>query len=130
MTKATVSGSFNRHLDGIADAVVKLCALGVRVLSPGDLRIVDCDGPFLFVISDKSRDVRTVQDDTFKAIAESDFLLIASPDGYVGRSTSMAIGFAISVGIPVYSTARIHDRTLREYVQVVDGWGWVNNRRV
>ena len=41
MLFATVSGSFHRHLHAISSAVADLTALGVKVLSPADPRIVD-----------------------------------------------------------------------------------------
>ena len=61
MLKATVSGSFHRHLDAISVAVQELNALSVRVLSPADPRVVDAHGEFLFVASDRVRSVHLVQ---------------------------------------------------------------------
>jgi len=43
-----------------------------------------------------------------------------APDGYVGQSASMEIGFAAAHGIPIFSTDEVFDLTLREYVHRVD----------
>lgn len=119
-TRVTISGSFNRHLDAVANAVEEAKQKEFIVLSPIDPRIVDYDGSFLFIASDKSRDVRVVQDGHFNAIKKSDFLWVVAPDGYIGCSVSMEIGFAIANGIPVYSSHEITDWTIRKYVMVVD----------
>ncbi|MBX3024677.1 hypothetical protein KF840_07190 [bacterium] len=119
MITATVSGSFHRHLHAIESAVLELTALGVRVLSPADPRIVGANGEFLFVASDRVRSVRLVQDRHLQAIEASGFLWLVDPDGYVGQSASLEIGFAIARGIPVLSTTLPSDLTLRQYVHQV-----------
>lgn len=119
MLAATVSGSFRRHLTAIAAAVQELTDRGVRVLSPADPRIVDAEGEFVFVASDKVRSVRLVQDRHLQCVAASDFLWLVCPDGYVGRSASLELGFAIAQGTPILSTATPDDLTLRQYVRVV-----------
>src|ERR1700731_515419 len=104
MLTATVSGSFNRHMDAIPSAVHELPSLSVRVLSPADPRIVAFQGEFLFVASDPVRSVRLVQDRHFESIRAADFLWLVCPDGYVGQSASMEIGYAAAVGVPMFAT--------------------------
>lgn len=113
---ATVSGSFHRHLESIERAVRALGQLGVYVASPSDPRVVDNVGEFLFVASDRNRSVRMVQDRHLESIAASAFVWLASPDGYVGQSASLEIGFAVAAGIPIYAESLPGDLTLREYV--------------
>jgi hypothetical protein len=119
MLKATVSGSFHRHMEAISAAVQELMAHSVRVLSPADPRVVAAQGEFLFVASDRVRSVRLVQDRHLESIRSADFLWLVCPDGYVGQSASMEIGFACGAGIPIFSTRLPADLTLREYVSIV-----------
>jgi len=119
MLTATVSGSFHRHMEAITDAVHELAALFVRVLSPADPRIVAQQGEFLFVASDPVRSVRLVQDRHLESIRAANFLWLVCPDGYVGQSASMEIGFAAAVGVPILTTRAPSDLTLRQYVKVV-----------
>jgi hypothetical protein len=121
MLKATVSGSFHRHMAAIYETVGVLRALSVEVLSPSDPRIVDHIGEFLFVASDRLRSIRLVQDRHLAAIRASDFLWVVCPDGYTGPSTSLEIGTAIALGVPVFSTSAALDITIGEYVQQVSG---------
>ncbi len=116
MIRATVSGSFHRHMAPIADAVSWLTAMGVDVLSPSDPRVVDADGEFLFVASDKLRSRRLVEDRHLEAIRASDFLWVVCPDGYTGASTSGEILAATVLGKPVFSTHAALDVTIGDYV--------------
>jgi hypothetical protein len=119
MLRASVSGSFHRHMGAITAAVHELAALSVRVLSPADPRIVAQQGEFLFVASDPVRSVRLVQDRHLESIRAADFLWLVCPDGYVGQSASMEIGYAAAAGVPIFSTQAPSDLTLRQYVKIV-----------
>src|SRR5688572_17291899 len=116
MLRATVCGSFRRHMSAVYDAVTELTELGVSVLSPSDPRIVDQIGEFVFVASDRVRSIKLVEDRHLECIGASDFLLLVTPDGYVGQSASMELGYAIAHTIPVYSCNAPADGTLRKYV--------------
>lgn len=118
-TKVTVSGSFRRHLPAIARSVETFVDRGCRVLSPEDPRVVDSFGEFLFVASDRFRGIRTVQNRHLAAISASDLLWLVDPEGYVGQSASLELGYAIAVGTPVFSASPPSDLTLRQYVTVV-----------
>ena len=116
---ATVSGSFRQAMSEIQDAVYTLTDAGVPVLSPADPRVVDNFGDFLFVASDRLRTIRTVQSRHLAAIANSNFVWLVSPAGYVGISASMEIGFAAAHGVPVYADTPPMDLTIRQYVTIV-----------
>jgi len=119
MLNATVSGSFHRHMGAITTAVHELAALSVRVLSPADPRIVAEQGEFLFVASDPVRSVRLVQDRHLECIRAANFLWLVCPDGYVGQSACMEVGYAAAVGVPILATQAPSDLTLRQYVKTV-----------
>lgn len=117
--QVVVSGSFHRHMSAIYDAVNAFIDLQVKVLSPADPRVVGQIGEFLFVASDSVRSIRMVQDRHNAAIRSADFLWLVSPDGYVGQSASLEIGFATAHDKPVFSLHSPSDLTLRQYVRVV-----------
>lgn len=119
MLTAAVSGSFHHHMEAISSAVRELAEYSVRVLSPADPRVVAHHGEFLFVASDRVRSVRLVQDRHLDCIRSADFLWLICPDGYLGQSASMEIGYAAGAGIPIFATRAPLDLTLREYVTVV-----------
>lgn len=117
--KATVSGSFRRHMDAVQDAVRELEDRGVEVLSPSDPRVVDAFGDFVFVASDRLRTVKVVQSRHLAAIEASDFLWVVAQDGYIGPSAAMEIGWACAHGIPVFGSTPPDDLTFRQFVTVV-----------
>jgi hypothetical protein len=117
--KAAVSGSFHRHMAAIGASVEELISRSIRVLSPADPRVVAAQGEFLFVASDRVRSVRLVQDRHLESIRAADLLWLVCPDGYVGQSASMEIGFAAAAGIPIFAMHAPNDLTLREYVAIV-----------
>lgn len=117
--RATVSGSFHRHMHEVQHAVYALTDLGVDVLSPSDPRVVDAFGNFLFVASDRLRTVRLVQSRHLAAIDASDFLWLVCPDGYVGQSAAMELGWAAARRVPVLSVTPPQDLTMRQFVTVV-----------
>lgn len=117
----SISGSFHRHMKQIEEAVKEFTEYGVKVLSPADPRVVDSIGPFLFVASDQHRSIRLVQDRHLAAISQSDFLWLVSPDGYIGQSASLELGFAIAYGIPIFCESIPPDLTLQQYVIKVSG---------
>lgn len=117
--KAAVSGSFHRHMHAITSAVQELVSQSVQVLSPADPRVVAAHGEFLFVASDRVRSVRLVQDRHLEAIRSADFLWLVCPDGYVGQSASMELGFAAAADVPIFAAHAPIDLTLREYVTIV-----------
>lgn len=119
MLRATVSGSFHRHMSAIYDAVGSMRAAGVDVLSPSDPRVVDNIGDFLFVASDRLRSIKLVQDRHLEAIRASDFLWVVCPDGYTGASTSGEIMAAAVLGVPVFSEHGALDITIGQYVKRV-----------
>jgi hypothetical protein len=117
--RAAVSGSFHRHMGAITAAVQELASLSVRVLSPADPRVVAQQGEFLFVASDRVRSVRLVQDRHLESIRAADFLWIVCPDGYVGQSAAMEIGFAAAVSVPIFAAHAPSGLTLQQYVTIV-----------
>jgi len=119
MLRVTVSGSFRRHMTEIYDAVSEFVERGASVLSPADPRIVDQIGEFVFVASDRVRSIKMVEDRHLDCIRSSDFLWLVAPDGYVGQSASMELGYAIAHNIPVFCKELPNDGTLRKYVQQV-----------
>lgn len=103
-------------MSSISRAVESFVDRGHEVLSPADPRIVDSFGDFLFVASDLQKSIRLVQSRHLQAIAMADFLWLVCPDGYVGVSASMEIGFAVALGRDIFSTTPPSDLTLRQYV--------------
>ena len=64
----------------------------------------------------KFPEVRLLQDRHLASLCHSNFLWLICPDGYVGQSASLELGFAIARGLPIYAEHLPDDLTLRQYV--------------
>jgi hypothetical protein len=117
--RATVSGSFHRYMPQVKEAVDQLIDAGVQVLSPADPRVVDYAGEFLFVASDDVRSIKLVQQRHMECIESSHFLWLVCPDGYVGTSAVLEMGWACHARIPICTLHAPYDVTLKELVHVV-----------
>jgi len=98
-----VSGSFNRFLPQIQETVIKMEKLGIVVLSPKVSKPVSRINGFTRLEKDKGSPEK-IERIHLTAIAESDFLYVVNPEGYIGKSVGLEIGYAISNGIPIFSS--------------------------
>lgn len=112
---AVVSGSFNRFLPQIQDAVRELSKLDVTVLSPEVGRPVSEIGGFVMLEKDKGTPPE-IEREHLQAIAKSDFLYIVNPEGYIGTSVALEMGYALSKGVPIYSSERPKDEVFSSFL--------------
>lgn len=117
--RVTICGTFNLGLPAVVEAVDFFHASGVAVLSPADPTPVEVVNGFLYVASDRHRDPGLVEARHLQAIAESDFVWLVAPDGYVGVAAALEVGFAIARSISVFSVDRVTDRNVGPVVQRV-----------
>jgi hypothetical protein len=94
MYKATVSGSFRRHLKEVQAAMEELGRHRARILSPGGTVSLGIEEGFTYLATDPSKDVKVTQQSHFNAITKSHFLWVVCPDGKVGTSTAAEMGWA------------------------------------
>ncbi len=92
--------------------------MGCEVLSPRDVNVVAAISDFLFVASDLYRSIVLVENRHLHSIGASDFLWLVAPDGHVGQSASLELGFAIAKEIPIYCERRPPDLTIAQYVSI------------
>lgn len=116
---AAVSGSFRRHLDEVAAAVLALEQVGVHVLSPRSTTAARTVDGFV-VLSGDTGTPREIQERHLAAIAGADFLWLVCPKGYVGASALLEVGYARALGVPVFAACAPQERVAAEQVEVSD----------
>ncbi len=116
---ASVSGSFEKHKPEIDKTIDELTDLGVKVLAPDKgwllipvrkLHIViarNLPSNFRPLPSEIGMTIKEIEDRFLSAISRSDFLYIENPEGYIGHTVALELGFAIGGGIPVFSRKAI-----------------------
>lgn len=115
-TSATISGSFNKYLNQIRQKILEFEREGIEVLSPKLSRPISNKSGFIILESDEGSP-REIELKHLKAISRSDFLYIVNPDGYIGKSVALEIGYALSKNIPIYSLEKPNDYVLSFFVK-------------
>ena len=93
-----ISGSFRKHLDYILKVKDRLEAKGTKVLSP---RFTEPENPgeeFVVFTGEEGLSPLELERHHLKSISGSDALIVCDPEGYVGASALLEIGFANAVG--------------------------------
>jgi len=114
-----ISGSFRRYFDGIGETVKAFEALGIEVLSPKASKVINPGEEFAVLETDDTSDPRTLEQRHLDAITAADALYLYNPDGYIGDSSKMELGWAIALGKPVFCKELVADSTLKFFCGTV-----------
>ena len=115
--RAVFCGSYKRDREGLFRAYDELVVTGCQVLSPQRMQFDD--EAFVRDTAEQGISSRAIEGRHLLAICKADFVMIYAPDGYVGLSAAMEIGFATAQKCPVFSRTAPQDIALRGLVKVV-----------
>jgi len=94
----TISGSFRKHLDYILDVKKKAEAMEAKVLSPRFTKPKNPGEEFVVFSGEEGLSPLELERHHLKSIEKSDALLVCNPNGYVGASALIEIGYAQALG--------------------------------
>ncbi len=94
----TISGSFRKHLDYILKVRKQLVEKGVEVLSPRFTEPKNPGEEFVVFGGEEGLTPLQLERHHLDSIAKSDALIVCDPDGYVGASALIEIGYAHCLG--------------------------------
>lgn len=114
--RVTLSGSYHRDPKGLDRSYRELVSNQCQVLSPWSLVFEDPNILFVKHTVEKDDDNDNIQKHHLQAIVLSDFLWVHAPEGYIGTSTAMEIGYAYHAGTPVFSINVPRDEMLKYFV--------------
>ncbi len=113
-------GSFRRDRAGLKRDYDDLVVAGCRVLSPVDVNwCAERDG-FVLAAHEVDDDPSSVEEAHLCAMRTADFVWLYAPDGYVGRSASMELGYAHALGLRIFARTLPDDVTLAALVTRVE----------
>lgn len=116
--RAVLCGSYTRDRAGLFRVYDELVVTGCQVLSPRRMQFDD-DAAFVRDAAEQGISSRAIEAWHLSAIRQANFVMLHAPDGYVGLSAAMEIGFATAQKCPVFSRTAPQDITLRGLVKVV-----------
>ena len=118
--RVVVVGSFQRDFDGLMRFCDELRARGTEVLHPMAVAaIVGNDAGFVRLSTDASVDEGVIQRQVFLKIEQADALLVYAPNGYIGTSVALEIGYAVARGCPVFISSSPTDVTIRKLTKTM-----------
>jgi len=94
----TLSGSFRKHLNYILEVKNKLESGGVIVLSPRFVKPKNPNEEFVVFQGEEGLSPLELERYHLNSIKNSDALIVCDPNGYVGASALLEIGFANALG--------------------------------
>lgn len=121
--RVVISGSFRKAFEEIMKVSEEFEKAGFEILSPKKSKVINPGEEFAILESDDTDDPKT--DDTddpktleerhLEAIVKADVLYIVAPDGYLGDSAKMELGFAYALRKHIYCSEVVDDATLKLY---------------
>ncbi len=94
----TLSGSFRKHLDYILKIKKQLERKGTKVLSPRFTKPKNPGEEFVVFSGEENLSPLELERYHLNSIENSDALIVCDPEGYVGASALLEIGYAHSLG--------------------------------
>ena len=113
MYYTTISGSLRKFLKDISDYYLEFESHGVKVLSPQISKIKNPDDQFIYFEENGNKPIKYIEKNHLLNIAQSDFLFVVNPNGYIGNSTLLEIGYALAKNIKVFSSEVPQDILLK-----------------
>lgn len=114
-----ISGSYRKHLAHIVKLKVELEARHIAVLSPSGDIALNPDEEFIILDSDPVKHPKLLQDSVFAKMRRSSFLVVANINGYLGAAAIMEMGYAIALGLTIYTVEPIEDPNLIPYCRLL-----------
>lgn len=114
MYYATISGSFRKFLKEIKEYIREFEKNGVTILSPNVSKIKNENNEFIYFKSDKRKPIKIIEKTHLLNISHSDFLFIVNPNGYIGTSSLLEIGYALANNKKIFSSNSPNDVLLKD----------------
>ena len=102
----TISGSFRKHLDYILGVRKQIIQTGAKVLSPRFSEPKNPGDEFVIFGGEEGFSPLELERYHLKSIENSDALIVCSPQGYVGASALIEIGYAHALGKRIIFTEK------------------------
>ncbi|MGH9793386.1 MAG: MazG nucleotide pyrophosphohydrolase domain-containing protein [Candidatus Acidiferrales bacterium] len=128
--EAVLSGTYRKDPEGLKLIYHHLADLGCLILSPSNVEYArEVDG-FVYMRGEEQQAPESIELRHLDAIQKASFVWLHAPEGYVGPTASLEVGFAHANGIPVFARNPLQDPILQSFVKLVKSPDEVVNRLV
>lgn len=115
-----LSGSYRKEFETLKSVYEEFQDLGCTILSPSSVSIVREEDGFVYMQGEETDTPEKIEDRHLEAIQRASFVWLHAPEGYVGPTAALEVGFANAAGVPVYAQHMPTDRVLQSFVRLVD----------
>ncbi len=115
-----ISGSYRKQFEALKETYEQFRDLGCTVLSPSSVSIVSEDDGFVYMRGEETETPERIEEKHLDAIQRATFVWLHSPEGYVGPTAALEIGYANAAGVPVYARELPEDKRFQSFVHLVD----------
>jgi len=119
-TSVVLCGTYRKDPEGLRRTFERLKDTGFSVLSPSNPFIEMENQGFVYMRHESMQTPHKIEDKHLDAIQHADFVWFFAPEGYVGPTGALEVGFARASGIPVYTDTALKDTTIKNFVEVVE----------
>ncbi len=117
--QVVLSGSYRKDLEALKDTYEELLDLGCQVLSPSNVTAVRESDGFVFMKGEESQSPDDIEGRHLDAIQRANFVWLHDPEGYIGPTASLEVGFAKAIGVPVFAKEPVKDLVIQSFVEVI-----------
>ena len=116
--QVVLSGSYRKDFENLKATYEALRDLGCIVLSPSNVTPVRETDGFVYMKGEETQAPEAIEARHLDAIQKANFVWLHAPDGYVGPTASLEIGFARAIGVPVFAKEGIKDPVIHSLVEL------------
>jgi NTP pyrophosphatase (non-canonical NTP hydrolase) len=115
-----LSGTYRKDVENLKRAYEEFKDLGCTILSPTNVSVVSEVNGFVYMKGEETEAPDKIEGRHLAAIQKANFVWLHAPDGYVGPTAALEVGFANAVGVPVFAQQAPKDKVLQSFVRLVD----------
>jgi NTP pyrophosphatase (non-canonical NTP hydrolase) len=119
-SSVVLCGTYRKDQQALRRTFDELTGLGFSILSPANVSIETEKDGFVYMRHESTQTPEQLESKHLDAIQSADFVWFFAPNGYVGPTGALEVGFAHANGIPVYSDTPVNDTTIKQFVEIVD----------
>jgi NTP pyrophosphatase (non-canonical NTP hydrolase) len=127
--EVVLSGTYRKQFETLKQTYEEFQDLGCVILSPSNVSIVREENGFVYMRGEETQTPENIEERHLEAIQKANFVWLHAPDGYVGPTAALEVGFANAVGVPVYAREMPKDKILASFVRLTNSPSVVVNEQ-
>ena len=114
-----LSGSYRKDFGGLKATYEEFLDLGCSVLSPSSVRAVSEVDGFVYMHGEETQTPEVIETRHLNAIQKARFVWLHAPEGYIGPTAALEVGFAHAIGVPVFAKRSVNDEVINSFIDIV-----------